>query len=174
MKDLIVGYIVDQSTKDKIIGIIKNFWYFFCKESVQHTVIGYEFTTYTGNKNPVFCKTLLYRLYEFNIILHKILQLLSNVCISKYAGPWRRMIILTSKPHQDPVDKVLCFICITQKKPIPQWDDTIDIIDSGSNEIWRIIIGALQGYHQVAEKESYKEKLALFSPNDKKYCVDII
>ena len=57
---------------------------------------------------------------------------------------------------------------------ITWYNDTIAIIVGGSNEIWIIGLDARQVYHQVAVKKPDREKLAFFSPNNKKYCFNIM
>ena len=53
--------------------------------------------------------------------------------------------------------------------PIIRSNYTISIIGSGSNKVWIIILDSCQGYHKVAVKNSDRDKLALFSPNNKFY-----
>ena len=85
------------------------------------------------------------------------------------------MIILAAKSHQEPVDIIEYFIwriCVYYRKlksntksfefHITWCNDTIDIINGGSNEIWIISLDSGQGYHQVAVKKPGIEKLAIF------------
>ena len=60
IKDLRVGSIVDQPTKEIILSIIKDFWDYFCKEVVKGTIIGYVFSIFTGNAKPVCCNNASY------------------------------------------------------------------------------------------------------------------
>ena len=66
---------------------------------VEHTIIGYEFTTDKGNSNTLRCMNLLYGAHEPTIILDQIGQLSENGRISEWAGQWCSMIVLAAKPH---------------------------------------------------------------------------
>ena len=63
---------------------IKNqgFWGCFYREGLQHNTIGYKFTIDTGNIKTVWCKNVLYELYESKIVLEKIGQFLEKGWIS--------------------------------------------------------------------------------------------
>ena len=98
------------------------------------------------------------------------------------------MIVLAAKlcqEHVDIIEYLIYLMCFSYKKtnsikgkkfafPITRCNDTIDIIGSGSNEIWIIILSACQGYHQVAVKKSDRDKLYFLSPNNSKYCFNVI
>ena len=58
--------------------------------------------------------------------------------------------------------------------PIPRYDDAISIFQVGTCRIWIITVDSCQGYHQVFARKKDREKLAFFSPDDKKYCFKVI
>lgn len=58
--------------------------------------------------------------------------------------------------------------------PIPRCDDAITILSWGAGEIWVISLDAHQVYHQVAVHKLDREKLEFFSPDDLKYCFNVM
>ena len=50
---------------------------------------------------------------------------------------------------------------------IPRYDDAVMILGWGAVEIWIISLDAQQGYYQVSVRNSDREKLAFFAPNDR-------
>ena len=67
IKGMRVGSTVDQSNKDKIISIIKNFWHYL-KKGVKNTIIWCEFSMNIGKKY-VCCNNASYGPYKSNIII---------------------------------------------------------------------------------------------------------
>ena len=58
--------------------------------------------------------------------------------------------------------------------PIPIYDDAIIILGTAAGEILIIYLDARQGYHQVYVRKTDREKLLLFSLDDRKYCFNVM
>ena len=119
--------------------------------------------------------------------MEQITQLLRNKWIDRCEGPWGSMIVLAQKPHQENIINIADFIwrmCVSYRRlntitkifqfPIPRCDDAIIILDDGARSIWIISLGARQGYHQIAVRQSGHEKLAFFAPDDRKYTFNMM
>ena len=129
------------------------------------------------------CKKPQYGPHESKIIMENINTLLHNEWIEECKGPWGSMIVLAPKPHQEHVTNINDFVwrmCVSYRKlnsitrpfeyPIPRCDDAVDCLGTCiGNKILFISLDAKQGYHQVKVRDSDKEKLAFFSPDNKKY-----
>ena len=48
-KDLIIGDHVNKELRNRIMGIIKDYWDCFIKEGCHRTILGYEFSIDTGD-----------------------------------------------------------------------------------------------------------------------------
>ena len=97
------------------------------------------------------------------------------------------MVVLAQKPHQEHITDINDFVwrmCVSYRKlnavtkpfqfPIPRCDAVIVILGCGADEVWIISLDARQGYHQVSVRKADREKLAFFSPDDLKYCFNVM
>ena len=102
-------------------------------------------------------------------------------------GLWGSMIVLAEKPHQENIVNKAYFIwrmCVSYRRlkvltkpfqfPISRCDDAIIILDNGAGSIWIIILDARQGYHQISVRQSDREKLTFFAPDDRKYTFSVM
>ena len=116
------------------------------------------------------------------MILEQVWELLLIGWIEPCEGPCGSMVVLAQKPRQEHVTKISDFVwrmCISYRKlnsgtkpfqfPIPRCDAAIVILGCGTDEIWIISLNARQGYHQIKVRKIDREKLAFFSPDDRKY-----
>ena len=186
-KDLQFNEDLDSKTMADITQTIKDYWDCFVTVGAKRTILGYEFGIDTAGAKPVCCRKPLYGHYESKVILEQVRQLLINGWIEKCGGPWGSMIVLAQKPHQEHITNISDFIwrmCVSYRKlnavtkpfqfPIPRCDAAIVILGCGADEIWIISLDARQGYHQVAVRKEDREKLAFFSPDDLKYCFNVM
>ena len=58
--------------------------------------------------------------------------------------------------------------------PIPRCDAVTFILGCGADEVWIISLDARQGYHQVSVRKQDREKLEFSSPDDLKYCFNVM
>jgi len=187
MANLHVGNNIEKRHSDAIILTIQKYWDSFCKRGARRTILDYEFSIDTGASKPVCCRRPTYGPHERPIILEQISSLLDNDWIEECGGAWGSMIVLAAKPHQEHIEDIKNFIwrmCVSYRGlnkvtkpfeyPIPRCDDAIHIFQVGSCQIWVITVDARQGYHQVCVRAIDREKLAFFSPDDKKYCFKVM
>ena len=119
--------------------------------------------------------------------MEQVHQLLSNRWSKQCKGPWGSLIVILAKPHQQHVTNInnlIWRICDSYRKlnvvtkpfqyPIPQCDESVTILNFGAHRIWIITLDARHGYHQVAVRTVDQEKLALFAPDNHKYCFSVI
>ena len=120
--------------------------------------------------------------------MDNIKTLLHNDWIEECGGSWGSMIVLAPKPHQEHVTNIDDFVwrmCVSYRKlnsitkpfeyPIPRCDDAVDCLGTCiGSKIHFISLDAKQGYHQVRVRNSDKEKLAFFSPDNKKYTFKVM
>ena len=96
-------------------------------------------------------------------------------------------MVLAQKPHQEHANNisgVVWRMCVSYRKlkavtkpfqfPISLCDAAIVILGCGADEIWIISLDTRQGYHQVLVRKINREKFAFFSPNDLKYCFNVM
>ena len=156
------------------------------KESANCTILGYKFGIDTSGAKHICCRTPSYGPYASKIIMSKIEDLLSNEYIEECGGPWGSMIVLSQKSHKEYINNIHDFVwrmCVPYRKlntitkpfqfPIPRYDDVVIILGWGSEKVCIISLDARQSYHQVSVRAIDREKLAFFTPNDKKYCFNI-
>ena len=173
---------ISSDIQNRVIDIVKQYWDCFCADGAKRTILSYEFSVDTGNAKPVCCKKPQYGPYESNIIMKQVKTLIGNNWIERCEGPWGSSIVLAAKPHQEHIlniDDFIWYICVSYRRlnsitkpfefPIPRCDDAIGSVGTGSSKIWIISLDARQGYHQVAVRQSDREKLAFFAPNNQKY-----
>ena len=177
-----------QKLQNQISQLIQKYWDCFANEGAQRPIIGYEFAIDTGQSKPICCRKPQYGPHESKIIMNNIQTLLDNNWIKECGGPWGSMIVLAPKPHQEHVTDIKDFVwrmCVSYRQlnsitkpfeyPIPRCDDAVDsLVTCIGNQIHFISLDAKQGYHQVQVKHSDKEKLAFFSPNNKKYTFTVM
>ena len=97
------------------------------------------------------------------------------------------MIVLAQKPHQEHVTNIANFLwrmCVSYCKlnavtktfqfPIPRCNTAIVILGCGAGKNWIISLDARQGYHKVQVRKKDREKLAFFSPDNLKYCFNVM
>ena len=97
------------------------------------------------------------------------------------------MIVLAQKPNQEKVKKINDFVwrmCVSYRRlnavtkpfqfPIPRCDDAIAMFGAGANEVFIINLDNRQGYHQISVRKTDREKLAFFTPDDRKYCFNVM
>ena len=97
------------------------------------------------------------------------------------------MIVLAAKPHQEHVTNIADFIwrmCISYRGlnavtrpfqfPIPRCDHSVLIIEQGGDKLFQIVLDACSGYHQVSVKKEDREKLAFFTPDNRKYTFSVM
>ena len=186
-KDLKFDKDLDKETEIAITNMVKNYWDCFVTAGAKRTILGYEFGIDTAGAKPVCCRKPLYGHYESKVILEQVQQLLINGWIEKCEGPWGSMVVLAQKPHQEHITDINNFVwrmCVSYRKlnavtkpfqfPIPRCDAVIVILGCGADEIWIISLDARQGYHQIAVRKIDREKLAFFSPDDLKYCFNVM
>ena len=106
-------------------------------------------------------------------------DLLNNLWIEKYEGPWRSSNVLAVKPHQGHIQNIDDFIwriCISYRElngitktfelPIPCFDDVKSTVSTGSNKLWIISLDARQVYQRISVRHVNREKLAFFAPDN--------
>ena len=187
MKNLKISKNVDDLTRNDIIQFFQKYWDCFCKKGARQTILGHEFGIDTGDSKPLCCKKPAYNAYESKIIMDTIQQLLANGWAKLCKGPWGSLIVIAPKPQQELVSNIDDFIwkmCVSYRKlngftktfqyPIPQCNDAVTVLNVGENRIWIITFDACQGYHQVAVRPIYQGKLALFAPDNNKYCFGVM
>ena len=150
--------------------------------------MGFEFSIDTGDHTPVCCNKPVYGPYETNVIMEHIKTLLHNKWAREIQGSaWGFPIVLAPKPHQEEVVKIDDYIwrmCVSYQGlnrvtkifayPISRCDSSIEDMGDHIWILFFISLDAKQGYHQVKVKESDKEKLAFYGPNNKMYTYNVL
>jgi hypothetical protein len=181
-KHLRIGNNIDLATWGKIKMLVQKYWDVFYKAGVYKTVLGFEFAIDTGSSQPVCCRKPSYGPHKSKIILDQQKILLANGWIHKCYGPWGSLVVLAPKPHQEDIlniaDFIWCMfvlycrlnsITLPFEYPILCCKDAIDDFGDSVGKLFFISLDIRSGYHQLAVYACDQDKLAFFSPNNKKY-----
>ena len=68
MKNLILNSNVNNSSKNKIISVVQNYWNVFREDDVKITIQGYEMIIYMGDHKSITVKKPHYALHETPIM----------------------------------------------------------------------------------------------------------
>ena len=101
---------VTQEIRERIISLIKKYWYFFAKQGCRRTIVGYEFAIDVGSALPFFCRKPQYSPQDSDVIMEQIQYLLGNNWTEEFDGPLGSQIVLAPKPHQEHISNIDHFI----------------------------------------------------------------
>ena len=98
-----------------------------------------------------------------------------NKWIRDFIGPWDTLLLLVAKPHQESCTlyvshRALNAVTRSFEFPIPRCSDRIKNLGDLSRKLYFISLDARSGYHQIRVRECDQEKLAFFTPEEKKKC----
>ena len=96
-------------------------------------------------------------------------------------GIWRSMILLAPQPRQEGVTSTNEFVwrfCVSYRTlntvtklfvfPIPRYAGSIEEFGNSNEMIFFTTLDTRQGYHQIAVRHYYQEKIAFFTPGGSK------
>jgi hypothetical protein len=122
--------------------IVRMFWDVFSPEGLQNPIRGFQFSIYTGTREPVCCKPPRYGPHKARII-DKLSDKLDAMGITEDDfGPWGALCVLAAKPNQDHVhwSEYVFRLCVLYRKlnavtqpfafPITRCNDAILKVES--------------------------------------------
>ena len=178
-KDLNIDYLPSDQ-QEQLSSLIKEFWCVFDPKGLNIPVKDYECCIDTGSNAPVSCRNVTYGPLETPKIANSIAQLLAlGLIYQVFDGAWCSKGLLAPKPHQEHITDIDNFIwrfCISYVAlnsvtkvvayPIPRCDEAVGIDFGG---VFRWIMDAPSGYHQIRVALEDQCKLAFAGPGSTKY-----
>lgn len=105
-KDSRIGNNVFPAIKQTTRYLIKANWDCFSKRGSRRPTIGYEVGINISNSKHICCFQPWYGVYETNVTVTKIENLLHNGHIMHYKGTFSALIMFVVEPHQETVSDI--------------------------------------------------------------------